>query len=82
MKAPSVSHVPRPPLASDQALRVARLDAEKAYRDLTPYRISLALESDGWHVDYVLKDPALNGGGPRYVIDAATGAIVSKQYEQ
>ena len=50
-------------LASDQVLKIARLDAEQAYRDLTPYRISLALEKDGWHVDYQLKDPGLNGGG-------------------
>lgn len=68
--------------SSDEILRTARLDAERAYRDLTPYRISLTLESDGWHVDYILKDPNLNGGGPRYVIDPQTGAIRSKKYEQ
>ena len=69
-------------IASDQALQIARLDAEKRYKDLTCYRILLALESDGWHVDYELKDPNLNGGGPHYVLDAVTGAIVSKRYEQ
>jgi hypothetical protein len=37
---------------------------------------------DGWHIDYQLKNPLSNGGGPHYVIDAATGAIVSKRYEQ
>jgi hypothetical protein len=73
----------RPPaLESDQVLKIARLDAEQAYRDLTPYRISLALEEDGWHIDYQLKHPALNGGGPHYIIDPFTGAILSKQYEQ
>jgi hypothetical protein len=73
-----------PPAAvsSDQALKIARLDAEQAYRDLTPYRISLALEDDGWHIDYQLKDPGLNGGGPHYLIDPSTGAILSKRYEQ
>lgn len=80
--APGVAGVQRPRLTSDQVLRVARLDAETAYRDLTPYRISLALEADGWHVDYVLRDPRLNGGGPRYVIDPVSGSILSKQYEQ
>ncbi len=40
------------------------------------------LESDGWHVDYNLKDPRLKGGGPHYVIDAASGAILSKRYAQ
>lgn len=69
-------------LASDDVLRVARTDAEQAYRDLTPYRISLSLEADGWHVDYTLKDTKLHGGGPHYVIEPTTGAIVSKIYEQ
>jgi hypothetical protein len=72
----------QPALSSDQVLRIARLDAEQAYRDLTPYRISLALEADGWHIDYELKDPNLNGGGPHYLIDPFTGVILRKRYEQ
>jgi hypothetical protein len=71
-----------PAIASDQALRIARTDAEKVYRDLSDYRIQIAREADGWHVDYELKDPGMNGGGPHYVIDAATGAILHKRYEQ
>jgi hypothetical protein len=71
-----------PVLAGDQALAVAQADAIKAYGDLRPYRILLALEDDGWHVDYELKDSRLKGGGPRYVIDAVSGAIISKRYEQ
>jgi hypothetical protein len=54
----------------------------EAYRDLSAYRIQLVLEDDGWHVDYELKDPNLKGGGPHYLIDARTGAILSKRYEQ
>jgi hypothetical protein len=72
----------RPTISSDQILQVARLDAERVYGDLTPYRITLVLEADGWHVDYDLKDPNLNGGGPHYLIDAGTGQIISKWYEQ
>ncbi len=71
-----------PSLSSDEVLRIARLDAEKAYRDLTPYRISLVLEADGWHIDYFLRDQSLNGGGPHYVIDPVTGVILAKRYEQ
>lgn len=70
------------PITSDQALQIARLDGEKVYRDLTLYRITVALEPDGWHVDYDLKDPRLNGGGPHYVIDPASGKILTKRYEQ
>lgn len=69
-------------LAGDQALAIAQADAARVYRDLSPYRIQLVLEDDGWHVDYELKDPKLTGGGPHYVIDAHTGAFVSKRYEQ
>ncbi len=75
----------RPPTAvirGDQALAIAQADAVKAYRDLSPYRIQLVLEADGWHIDYELKDPRRKGGGPHYLIDAQTGVIVSKRYEQ
>jgi len=69
-------------LAGDQILAIAQADASRVYRDLSTYRIQLMLENDGWHVDYDLKDPRLKGGGPHYVIDAQTGAITSKRYEQ
>lgn len=69
-------------VTSDQALRTARLDAEKAYRDLTPFFVQVELEDDGWHVDYELKNRQSNGGGPHYVVDAQTGVIRTKRYEQ
>lgn len=71
-----------PLIAGDQALTIAQADAVKAYRDLSIYRIELVLEADGWHVDYELRDPHLKGGGPHYIIDATTGAIAAKRYEQ
>jgi hypothetical protein len=61
---------------------VAQADALKAYRDLSWYRVQIVQEADGWHVDYELKDLRSKGGGPHYIIDANTGAIVSKRYEQ
>jgi hypothetical protein len=66
----------------DEALRIARLDGEKAYRDLSPYRIQISLEPDGWHIVYEFKNPQVQGGGPQYLIDAVTGAILSKKYYQ
>jgi hypothetical protein len=72
----------RPVIASDEALRVARLEAEKAYRDLSGYRAIVVLEADGWHVDYELKDPNLNGGGPHFVIDPSDGRVLWRLYEQ
>jgi hypothetical protein len=69
-------------VTADEALRIAQIDAAGAYRDLSVYRIRLALEPDGWHIDYELKERGLKGGGPHYVIDPGTGAILSKRYEQ
>ena len=71
-----------PAIASHQALGIAQADALRVYRDLTRYWIRVSLEQDGWHVDYELKDQRWKGGGPHYVIDASTGAILSKRYEQ
>jgi len=65
----------------DEALHTARLDAENVYGDLDGYRISVVLEADGWQIDYELKDPNLDGGGPHYVINSSTGAIIFKRYE-
>ena len=69
-------------ISCDQALKIARTDAETVYRDLSSYRISVALHPDGWQVDYELMDADLQGGGPHYLIDARTGEILSKRYEQ
>jgi hypothetical protein len=49
---------------------------------LSLYRASVALEGDGWHVDYELKEPQLQGGGPHYVIDPGDGKILVRLYEQ
>ncbi len=76
----SASHVPL--LTCDKALEIARLDAEKVYRDLDRYRIQITIETDGWPIEYWLKNPRAQGGGPHYVIDATTGAILSKKYYQ
>lgn len=73
---------PTPDIPCDQALRTARLDAETAYRDLSGYRIQVALEKDGWHVDYEPKNQQAQGGGPHYIIDRADGKILSKKYDQ
>lgn len=69
-------------LSSDEALHIARQDAEKAYGDLSVYRTTVALESDGWHIDYEVRSPLVAGGGPHYVIDAQTGTIRIKRYDQ
>jgi hypothetical protein len=69
-------------LPSDQALTIAQTDALRIYGDLSPYAIRIALEEDGWHVDYELKDPKCKGGGPHYVVDQFTGEIRSKKYFQ
>jgi hypothetical protein len=69
-------------IAGDQALAIAQADAVRVYRDLALYRIQVVLEDDGWHVDYELKNPRHKGGGPHYIIDAHSGTMISKRYEQ
>jgi hypothetical protein len=69
-------------VSSHQVLSIAEADAIRAYKDLSPYRIEVYLESDGWHVEYRIKKPRVAAGGPWYIIDATTGAIVSKKYYQ
>ncbi len=71
-----------PTLSCDQALTIAQKDVAKVYRDLSMYCVCMVLEQDGWHIDYEMKDSRLKGGGPHYVVNAFTGAIVSKRYEQ
>jgi hypothetical protein len=70
------------PLTGDQVLAIAQADAVRAYADLSPYSIRLVHEADGWHVDYEPKDPKFKGGGPHYVIDAQTGTITARRYDQ
>jgi hypothetical protein len=70
------------PIAGDRALSIAQADALRAYEDLSSYSIRLSLEEDGWNMDYELKDQRLKDGGPHYLIDPATGAILTKRYDQ
>ena len=81
-QSPSIGTPDQTGISSDQALKIARLDAEKAYRDLSSYRAIVSMEPDGWHVDYELRNMNARGGGAHYVIDAGTGRIASKRYEQ
>ena len=72
----------KPQVSADAALRIARLDAEQKYRDLSPYRIAIVFEDNHWRIDYELRNPNVQGGGPHYLIDAVTGVILSKRYAQ
>jgi len=78
----TISPPASPSIAGDRALAIAQADAVKAYGDLAHYRIQIVLEDDGWHVDYELKNSKHKGGGPHYVIDPRSSAILSKRYEQ
>jgi hypothetical protein len=69
-------------LSCADVLNIAERDASIAYRDLSGFRVTLELRSDGWHVDYDLTDPLIAGGGPHYVIDPLNGQITAKRYEQ
>ncbi|MGL6097517.1 MAG: hypothetical protein ACRC7O_17180 [Fimbriiglobus sp.] len=69
-------------VSSAAAHTIASADASRVYGDLRDLRVEIVLEDDGWHVDYYLANPDLCGGGPHYVIDPTTGAILKKRYDQ
>lgn len=75
---------PPPAVSSHRALAIAEADALPVYEDLSPYRIELWRDEAGWHVEYYVRRTSrfLTGGGPHYVIDADTGAILAKKYYQ
>ena len=65
-----------------EVLRIAHQDAHAVYGDLSDFKITLTPRPGGWHVDYDLTDTLCAGGGPHYVIDASSGAILARRYEQ
>ncbi len=71
-----------PTVTRQQAVAIAEADAIPVYRNLDNLTLEVSLQDDGWHVDYWMRKPRWAGGGPHYIIDATTGAILSKRYEQ
>ena len=57
------------------------MDAEPPKALSTLFRITIARQPDGWHIDYELTDAMRDGGGPHYVIAARSGKILAKRYE-
>jgi hypothetical protein len=66
----------------EKALEIANENAVKFYSDLSVYDVVARLEDDNWHIDYILKDKNLDGGGPHYIISAITGEIADMRFEQ
>ncbi len=74
-----------PTIRSDEAIAIAERDAVKMCEKLYRLKIEVSLELDGWHVKYGINHrpgTRITGGGPHYIIDAQTGAILSKKYYQ
>ena len=65
-----------------KALEIAQENAGKVYRDLSVYAVKIELQTNNWHIDYILKDKNLDGGGPHYIISAETGQILEMRFEQ
>ena len=66
----------------ERAVAIAKENAGKFYSDLSVYDVLVQLRDNNWHVDYILKDKNLDGGGPHYIISAATGEITDMRFEQ
>ena len=71
-----------PAVSSQRAFLIAMADAERTYRRTAHFKIEIALEVDGWHIDFDIRDPFTCGGGPHYIIDATSGEITWKRYDQ
>ena len=71
-----------PAITEPEARAIAAEEAAVAYRDLSVYTVSATLDAGRWLIDYELADETLLGGGPHFAIDAATGEIVARRYEQ
>jgi len=70
-------------LSKEDAVNIAHANASQGPKDLSLYNVIANLLDDGWHVVYLPKEEGMRGGGgPHYVIDLHTGAIVSKTYER
>src|SRR5690348_10383351 len=78
----TMSEIRHSGISQTDAIRIAREDAMRVYRNLTGYDVRASLQSDGWHVDYEVVDKKVEGGGAHYVIDAQTGTIKARRYEQ
>ena len=69
-------------IGEQEALRIAREDAERVYLDLSIYTATAQRDGGVWRVSYSPTDPFTLGGGPSYVISAETGEILERRYEQ
>ena len=66
----------------DHAIAIAHDDALKSYGNLDNLEVNAVFSRGEWKIDYELKNKKLNGGVPHYRIDAKTGEIKHKIYEQ
>ena len=73
---------PKTPVTKDQAISIARDDAQEAMGKLPEYDIVVTERKDAWWIDFALREKTLNGGGLHYEIDKITGKILHKQYQQ
>lgn len=78
-----MSDVPiSPTISCDAAFAIACADAETRYDNLQSFRIEIQLDDSDWRIAFRIKEPLVAGGGPHYLIDAATGTIREKRYYQ
>ncbi len=73
-----------PSVSCQRAIDIATADALPMYGAdwLNKLQLTATLHDDGWRIEWHQWRPRHTGGGPHYVIDANTGAIVSKKYYQ
>lgn len=71
----------RSAISREEAVTIARKDADNAYGSSTTLSLTVCELSSVWRIIYSPRQ-GLNGGGPEYVIDKTTGKILDKKYYQ
>lgn len=68
-------------VGKEAAIAITKKDASSAYSSLDHYELTVCELPDFWRIVYS-PQTGLDGGGPEYLIDKATGQIVDKKYYQ
>lgn len=71
----------RDPIARQEAIEIARADAEEASENLSDCEPVATFDGTNWHVEYRLTTD-VDGGAPEYVIGGESGDILEQTYWQ
>ena len=66
----------------EEAIEIAKHDADSAYGDISMYDIVIDTVGDRWKIDFVTNDSSKAIKGPHYLIAKLGGRFVMKHYDR